>query len=111
MKRSIIPGLDLQFESPAVSYDHDRDVVCFFAKAGAEGVRCAVSREVLENHFGADGLDRAGRLRVFREYRPNFERFARTKYLTWPIEEPGSVLITTDDVHKLGHSSKRFAAP
>ncbi len=110
VKRSIIPGLDLQFESPAVSYDHDRDVVCFFAKAGAEGVRCAVSREALENHFGADELDRAGRLRVFREHRPNFERYARTKYLKWPIEEPGSVLITTDDVDKLGRLPKRFAA-
>jgi hypothetical protein len=107
--RSIVPGLDLQFETPAVGYDSDRDIAFCFGKAGVEGVRCAVSREALEDHFGADGLDRAGRLRIFREHRPLFERFARFKYLTWPIEEPGSVLIRTEDVGELRRSLKRRA--
>ena len=29
------------------------------------------------------------------------ELIARTKYLSWPVEEPGAVLIKTTDVPKL----------
>jgi hypothetical protein len=110
LHRSIVPGLDLQFETPAVGYDSDRDVAFCFGKAGVEGIRCAVGRAALEDHFGAGGLDRAGRLRIFREHRPMFERLARIKYLTWPIEEPGSVLIRTEDVDALRRSLKRRAS-
>jgi hypothetical protein len=35
------------------------------------------------------------------------ERFARIKYRTWPIEEPGSVLIRTEDVERLRRPLKR----
>jgi hypothetical protein len=70
----------------------------------------SISREALEDHSGADGLDRSGRLRITRQHSPTFERFARIKYLTWPIEEPGSVLIRTEDVDKLARSSRRYVA-
>jgi hypothetical protein len=105
--RAFIPGLQMQFEAPAVGYDSNRDVVFWFGKAGVGGIRCAISREALEDHFGADGLDGAGRLRAFREHRPMLERFARIKYLTWPIEEPSSVLIRTEDVDRLRRSLQR----
>jgi hypothetical protein len=109
-RRTIIPGLDLQFDAPAARYDVDRDVVSFLGKTGSETIRCAVSREALDDHFGANGLDRSGRLAIFREHRPTFERFARTKYLTWAVEGPGSVLIRTADVGALRRSSKRRLA-
>jgi hypothetical protein len=105
--RAFIPGLQLQFEAPAVGYDSDRDVAFWYGKAGVEGIRCAISREALEDHFGADGLDRAGRLRKLRENRPTFEHFARIKYLTWPIDEPGSILIGSADIDVLRRSLKR----
>jgi hypothetical protein len=57
--------------------------------------------EALEDHFGADDVDQDGRLRIFRANRPAFETMARTKYLSWPVEEPGSVLVRTQDVDKL----------
>lgn len=79
----------------------------WFGKAGGEGIRCAISREALEDHFDADGFDRAGRLRKLRENRPTFERFARIKYLTWPIDEPGGVLIGTAAIEPLRRSLKR----
>ena len=54
--RSIIPGLDLRFEAPAARYDVDRDVVEFFGKAGSDSVRCAVSREKLEDDIEVESL-------------------------------------------------------
>ena len=96
--RLVIPGLDLTFSAPRARYDSDRDAVTFSGDAGGQRVLCAVSREALEDHFGADGADQDGRLEIFRKNRSTFENMARTKYLTWPVEEIGSVLIKTDDV-------------
>lgn len=108
--RSIVPGIDLQFEAPAVGYDRERDAVFFFGKDGTDSVRCAVSRAMLDTHFGADGLDRAGCLRTFREHRPTFERLARTKYLNGPVDAPGNVSITMDDVGQLRRSPRQSVA-
>jgi hypothetical protein len=103
MTRSIIPGLEMQFASSA-RYDFERDVVTFTATANNVLVRCAVSREALDDHFGADGLDKDGRLKIFRENRTTFEKMARTKYMEWPIDmiyEGGQVLIRTEEVPQL----------
>jgi len=108
--RSIIPGIDLHFDTPSVGYDRERDAVILFGKAGTDSVRCAVSRAVLHARFGTDGLDRAGCLRTFREHRPTFERLARTKYVDGPIQEPGNVFITMDDIGQLRRSPKRTVA-
>jgi hypothetical protein len=108
--RSTIPGLDLTFAAPAAGYDAERDAVVFFGhtsltgQAGRESVRCAITREALEDHFQASGVDQPGRVRIFRENRTVIAQFARTKYLHWPIEEPGNVLIGTEDVAQLLHS-------
>lgn len=99
--RSVIPGLDLRFAAPLARYDFDRDIVTFTGAANDVGVRCAISREALEDHFDADGLDKDGRLRKFREHRDQIESLARLKYLEQPIEEEGAVLIRTADVPAL----------
>lgn len=99
--RSVVPGLDLEFSAPRVQYDLDRDVVTFSGEAGGGLVHCAVSGEALEDHFGADGVDQDGRLKIFRAHRSVFEKMARTKYVAWPVDAVGSVLITTEDVDKL----------
>ena len=104
--RSIIPGLDLTFAAPAGRYDFDRDIVEFLGKAGGDTVRCSISREALEDHFGAAGMNKKGRIQIFRDKRSMFERMARTKYLFWPVEEPGKVLIKTTDVQKLNREVK-----
>jgi hypothetical protein len=65
-------------------------------------VRCAVSREALEDHFDANGLDKEGRLRKFREHRTTIERLLQVKYLRQPVEEIGAVLLKTSDAAKLG---------
>ncbi len=99
--RSIVPGLDLEFAAPPARYDFDRDVVTFLGRAAGAPVRCAISREALDDHFGADGLAGEGRLRVFRENREAIERLARAKFLSAPIEDPGTVLVKTADVEEL----------
>jgi hypothetical protein len=99
--RAVIPGLTLEFSAPRVRQDLERDIVTFAGEAGGRLVRCAISGQALDDHFGADGGDQDGRLKVFRAHRSTLEKMARTKYLTWPVEDPGSVLIGSDDVDKL----------
>jgi hypothetical protein len=101
VRRSTIPGLDLNFENPPAHYDFHRDIVTFKGVALGHPVACAVSRETLDDHFGADGLGQNERLQQFLKNRSKIELLARTKYLSWPVEEPGTVLVKTTDVQKL----------
>lgn len=99
--RSVIPGLDLKFSAPPVRYNFERQVVEFSGDAGGALVRCAVSREALDDYFGADRVDQAGKLEIFHNNQSAFENMARTKYLNWPAEDAGGVLIKTEDIEKL----------
>jgi hypothetical protein len=100
-RRSLIPGLDLTFNNPPARYDFTRDIVTFPGKAFAAPVACAVSREALDDHFGADGLGQKGRIDTFNKNRSKIELMARMKYLSWPVDELDSVLIKTADVRTL----------
>lgn len=101
LKRNAVPGLSLQFDPAFAHYDMLRDIAVFRGEARGQQIQCAISREALDDHFGADGLDQKGRLEQFRKHRDIIEEMARIKYLEWPIEEPGSVLLKTLDVEKL----------
>jgi len=103
-KRSIIPGLDLTFSDAIPRYDFERDVVTFIGKTPGGDVRCAISREALDDHFGTTSLSNEGRLNKYRENRSKIERMAREKYLHWPVEEPAAVLVKTMDVPQLQKS-------
>jgi hypothetical protein len=100
-RRSMIAGLDLAFSNPPARYDSNRDTVTFAGDALGSTVTCAISREALDDHFGADGLGQDGRVERFLKNRSKIELMARTKYLSWPVEEPGAVLIKTTDIPKL----------
>jgi len=95
--RSVIQGIDLSFDNPAARYDCNRDIVTFQGQALGSVVNCAVSREALDDHFGADGLEQEGRLQAFLKNRSRIEEIARAKYLSSPVDEPGAVLIKTSD--------------
>jgi hypothetical protein len=105
--RSIIPGLKLEFGAPTARYDFERHVITFLGQAQGTAVRCAISREALDDHFGADGFDQEGRLRKFREHRAEVEHMLQTKYLDWPVAEIGAVVIKTEDVPKLKRKPSR----
>lgn len=104
-RRSMVPGLDLSFNNPPARYAFDRDVVEFVGEALGDPVHCAISREALDDHFGTDNRDNQGRLERFMESRSEIENLARTKYLSWPIEDVGAVLVKTMDVPRLLQSS------
>jgi len=99
--RATIPGLDLSFNNPPVRYDFSRDIVMFEGNGMGNVVHCAISREALDDHFGTDGQDQKGRIESVLKNRSKIELMARTKYLSWPVEEPGAVLIKTTDIPKL----------
>src|SRR5216684_1871879 len=95
----IVPGSTTSREERDVVTQHVERAGLLGRAAGAT-VRCAISREALDDHFGADGLAREGRLRVFRENREAIERLARAKFLSAPVEDPGTVLVKTADVEE-----------
>jgi hypothetical protein len=99
--RSVVPDMDVEFAHASARYDFDRDVVSFVGQSNGALIRCAVSREALDDHFGTDNVGKEGRLEAFRRNRRLFEEMARIKYLKWPVEEPGHVLIRTDEVPEL----------
>ncbi|HZT01745.1 MAG TPA: GSU2403 family nucleotidyltransferase fold protein [Steroidobacteraceae bacterium] len=102
--RDIIPQIDLTFRSPPVIYDTHREIVRFVGESLGSPVECAVSREALEDHFGANHSDRKGRLEAFQKERSRVERLLRSKYLHHLVEDPESVLLTTGDVEALSAS-------
>jgi hypothetical protein len=99
--RAILPGIDLTFDSPPAHYNTNRDIVTFTGKALGNPVECAISREALDDHFGANGLDKSGRLEIFLTNRSRIEHLARMKYLSQPVEEPEAVLLRTTDIEAL----------
>jgi len=104
--RSSVPGIDLSFGNPPARYDFSRDVVAFEGDTAGRPVACAISREALDDHFGTNDLGKEGKLEAVLKNRSEIEQMMRTKYLTWPIEEPDAVLIKTSDVPILRRSSR-----
>src|SRR5215467_2185675 len=86
---------DLAFPDKAEKFDFDREVVVFFGEDGKTRVRCAISREALDDDFGADNRDK---VEVFQENRTVIEEEARQKYLAGDTETDGSILIYTGEL-------------
>ncbi len=99
--REILPGVDLTFNNPPARYDSSRDLVIFIGEALGSPVECAVSRETLEDYFDADNLDKTGCVEAVLKNRSKIEQLMRTKYLSWPVEEPETLLLKTLDVEKV----------
>lgn len=87
---------DLTFPDKEARYNFDRAVVVFWAEDGRRRVRCAVSREALDDHFGGDKT--RNKEEVFQEHRQRIEQEARRKYLAGDTEPDGSILIRTGDL-------------
>ena len=103
-RREIATGMNLTFNRSAPTYDSGRELVRFAGEALGTAVRCAISEEALDDHFGNDGTSgrtNEERLETVRKSRSAIERLARHKYLFWPVEEMEAVMIETQDVPKL----------
>jgi hypothetical protein len=57
-------------------------------------VRCAISREALDDHFDGDNKNK---LELFRAHRRAIEQITRCKYLSGRLETDNSVLVRTRD--------------
>jgi hypothetical protein len=86
---------DLTFPAPQETFVFERDIVFFYGQDGEAWVRCAISREALDDHFQGDGKDK---LEVFRANRQAIEQEVRRKYIAGDTEVDGSVLIRSDDL-------------
>jgi fido (protein-threonine AMPylation protein) len=86
---------DLRFPEQEERYDSGRGVVIFWGQDGETRVRCAISREGLDDDFQGDNKDK---VEVFRAHRQAIEQEARRKYLAGETESDGSVLIRTGDL-------------
>jgi len=67
----------------------------FWGQDAEARVRCEISEEALDDHFGGDGKDK---LAVFRDNRAAIEEEARRKYLAGHTELDEAVLIRTGDL-------------
>lgn len=85
----------LLFPDPKERYDFERDAVVFRGRDGEKTVRCAISEEALEDHFGGDAENQ---LKAFASNREGIEHEARRKYLSDRLEPDGTVLIRTGDL-------------
>ncbi len=85
---------ELIFPVPDERYDISRDAVVFWGQDRAHRVRCAISREALDDHFQGDHKDK---LDAFRTNRQRIEEIARNRYLAGHIEPDGNVQIRTTD--------------
>lgn len=102
---NFIPGLDLTFDNAPPRYQFDREVITFSGNSMGGLVNCAISREALDDDFGADGTGQKSRIEAFHKNRSIIEQLARTKYLSSRIEEPGSVLIKSMDRKKFSSAT------
>lgn len=105
LHRNTLAEIELTFIDELPQYDSSHDVVRFPAEALGALVRCAVSGEALEDYFGSEGRNRNERLAAFQRHRSKIEAMVRKKYLSRPIEEPESVLLSTPDIQ--GFSGRR----
>ncbi|MGC2332362.1 MAG: DUF1488 family protein, partial [Candidatus Acidiferrales bacterium] len=88
---------ELTFPDRSEKFDFDRQVVLFFGQDKKTRVRCAISREALDDDFRADRRDKA---EVFRENHKLVEDAARQKYRAGDTETDGSILIRSGELPK-----------
>jgi fido (protein-threonine AMPylation protein) len=87
--------IELAFPAPEEWTDSGRDVVVFWGMDRNHRIRCAISREALDDHFHGDNRNK---LEVFRENSRAIEEIAQRKYLSGRVEPDGSVLVRTADI-------------
>jgi hypothetical protein len=86
---------DLEFPEQMESEDFEGDSVVFYARDGRKRVRCAISRDAIDDDFSGDGREK---VEVFWENRDVMEETAQRKYLAGDTEKDGSILIHSGDV-------------
>lgn len=89
---------EIEFLEKTVLYDAERDVVLFLAETRNGEITCAVSGEALEDHYGATGRNRRGRVAAFHAYKREIQDKASEKLRSRRHEADGSILIRSRDI-------------
>jgi len=89
--RWVLEKHELKFPEQEEKFDFDREVVFFFGKDGDSRVRCAISREALDDDFRGEDRDK---VEVFRENRAAIEQGVRQKYAAGDTRRTGPFLST-----------------
>jgi Fic family protein len=87
---------ELVFPEIDARYNVARQVVIFWGQDRKRRVRCAISREALDDHFKGDSIK--DKLEVFKANHQAIEQEARRKYLAGDTEVDGSILVGTEDL-------------
>ena len=95
--RWVLERHELKFPEQEEKFDFDREAVLFFGQDGDNRVRCAISREALDDDFRGDGREK---VEVFRENRAAIEQGVQQKYAAGDTETDGSVLIHSGELAK-----------
>jgi fido (protein-threonine AMPylation protein) len=94
---------ELTFPDQEEKFDTDRQIVVFYGQDGKARVRCAISREALDDDFGADHRDQ---VEVFRKNRQVIEERARQKYAAGDTETDGSILIYAGELARRNNARR-----
>ncbi|MBI1775120.1 MAG: DUF1488 family protein [Proteobacteria bacterium] len=91
--RALVPGAALHFEDIRPRYDLERASVVFTARdQDGNPIFCVISRETLDDRYGADKFTQAQRVELFHKNRSEFEAMLRHKYLKEPLSSPEPTL-------------------
>jgi len=94
-ERTVIIEKKLEFPAPEPRYIFDREVVAFWGLDGDKRIRCEITEEALDDHFGGDRKDE---VKAFVAHEREIEGIARRRCLAGKTEPDGSVLIRTLDL-------------
>lgn len=98
---------DVTFPKLKPQWVFDRDCVLFFAALNGEVVlKCLVTAEALETHFGAQDISMGEAMRAFFEHREAIEAVARKKILDGNYKYGDELLLKTSDFPKTTSSVK-----
>lgn len=86
----------LEFPQPNSYNDFDRMVIVFWGQAGDKRIKCAISKEALDDHYR--GNSRLSELQIFINNQRAIEHEARRKYLENRLEPDGTILIKSADI-------------
>lgn len=91
----MIDKRSISFSDPKAYYDASHMVVRFVGEGNGKQVKCAISREALEDHFRLTSQDV---VKVFSKHLERIQHEIRRKYLSGNLEQDGSILVNSNDL-------------
>lgn len=96
-------ALDITFKAPVMQHNFARDIVSFEGAALGQQHRCTISREALDDHFGAKSGTAEDQLEAARSNRSKIETLMRRKFRLEPSAE---TVLTTVDIEALKKATR-----